>query len=135
MGINVGENESGEARKQAALRSSQLISETRVEIERFFPILMALIGAPMPPEVPPDEVMQWAWHDDPFSDREDSMEVLNKLYDVGAIDLDELREAAGYPPFTDTQREANDVARQQRDASDERMTALMMSGGRTNGNG
>ena len=127
-GVNVGRNESGEARKQAALRSAQLISSTRQEIERLFPSMLVAAGITLPGDVPPNEVVSLSWADDPFGDAIDDIDQNIKLYEVGAIDINELREAAKRLPFTEEQMNEFLASQQQQTQSNDAFMRAMAGG-------
>ena len=128
-GVSVGRGESGEARKQAMQRSAQLISEIRFAVELLFPEAARNIGAPVPEVNTGDHALTFVWPDDPFEDRQESVQTMLNMLDKGELQKGEVRVAAGWPPYSD--EELNEQ-RAQQDARDS-LAATMLE--RTNGNG
>ena len=116
FGDGLGRNMSADAIRQTMLRSGQLISEQRGAIERIFPEAIQAMGAPIPEGVPLHRLISFVWPDDPFTDRDKSIDTGKILYDSDELMPGELRQWAGWPPFTDQQVAEREARQQQMQA-------------------
>ena len=103
FGVGIGKGESGEARKMAMQRSSQLCSEVRNGIERIMPYVLLGMGCPLNPDNPSEDV-EVVWLDDPFADRGEAYPLVEAVYDRDEATGNELRHAAGMSPLTEEQQ-------------------------------
>lgn len=122
-GAYVGRSQSGESIRQARSRSSQLIAELRGEVEFIVPQALALVGAPIPDGLLPEQAIAFVWGGDPFEDTDSIVATMKMLLDMEAIVPSEVRAAAGFPSFTPEQRE--EIERKYQQQQQEQQAGMM----------